>query len=353
MPSGVGCWPSGATFPAELPVQPKISVLLPAFNAAQTLSAALQSVVRQTESDWECVVVDDGSSDHTLAKAEMFAARDGRIRVVSGSHSGLVVSLKKGLLQCRGTLIARMDADDVMHRDRLLLQAQALESDATLAMVGCQVRLFPRGRLTEGRMAYERWLNSLTTGEMLVNDAYVECPLAHPTWMIRSEVLRRFSYRDRGWPEDYDLLLRLLEAGERIGSVPRRLLLWRDAGSRLSRNSDTYSQRRIVECKAEHLCEGFLRSCRDYLLWGYGDTGKALSRALRVRGRRPIIIAELHPRRIGQRIDGALVIPRDQVLAYRGLPIVVSVAGAVARRKIRGLLSRMGFCERRDYVVAA
>src|SRR5438045_3826610 len=100
---------------------------MPAFNAARTLSSALHSVQRQTERDWECVVVDDGSSDHTRATAAEFARTDPRVRLIAREHSGIVAALQAGLAECRAPLIARFDADDLMSRRRLELQRVALE----------------------------------------------------------------------------------------------------------------------------------------------------------------------------------------------------------------------------------
>jgi hypothetical protein len=77
------------------------------------------------------------------------------------------------------------------------------------------VRCFPRAALGAGMRAYEAWLASVDSPERVRREAFVECPVAHPTLAIRAELLRAFGYRDRGWPEDYDLLLRLLEAGHR------------------------------------------------------------------------------------------------------------------------------------------
>src|SRR5262245_35962950 len=96
---------------------PRVSVLLPAYQAEATLAVALRSVVRQRETGWECIVVDDGSSDGTLACARRFAAADARFRVVAMPHAGLVATLTAGLAECRAPLVARMDADDLMHRD--------------------------------------------------------------------------------------------------------------------------------------------------------------------------------------------------------------------------------------------
>ena len=196
---------------------PRVSILLPVRNAESTLAACLRSLQRQTASDWECIIIDDGSQDASLTYARWFAARDPRLVIISTPHQGLVTALNTGLQHCRGRFIARMDADDLMHRHRLASQLQMLDDYPNLAAVGAHVRIFPRRHLREGRRAYERWLNSIDTPRRVCEDAFVECPIAHPTLMIRHSVMRTQSYRDCGWPEDYDLILRLLAAQHTIG----------------------------------------------------------------------------------------------------------------------------------------
>lgn len=332
---------------------PGISILLPAFNAERTLAAALRSVQRQSDPDWECVVVDDGSTDGTRAVAERIAHHDPRVQVVTGPHRGLVSALRIGIARCRARLVARFDADDLMSRRRLQLQRSALQAAPELVAVGCHVRLFPRATLRPRRVLYERWLRSILTPDDVARDAFVECPIAHPTLMIRGEALSHFGYRDLGWPEDYDLVLRLLGAGLQIGVVPRRLLHWRDGPARLSRTSESYSIAAFVNCKAAFLASGFLAHSERYLLWGYGDTGKSLAEALAQRGRHPAAIIELHPRRLGQLIRGVQVVGPESLPGLPTLPLVVSVAGLTARTEIRAALQRMGRVELRDYICAA
>jgi glycosyltransferase involved in cell wall biosynthesis len=327
--------------------------LLPAFDAASTLAAALRSVQRQTEQRWECVVVDDGSRDATRELAQTMAREDARIRVVVRPHAGIVSALRAGIAECKAPLIARMDADDLMSRRRLELQSRALTEAPELAAVGCHVRLFPRAALREGRRNYERWLSSISSSESVQREAFVECPVAHPTLMIRREILAKLDYRDMGWPEDYDLVLRLLEGGHRIGVVPERLLHWRDGETRLSRTSPAYDIAAFVRCKAEFLASGFLARSERYVLWGYGDTGKALADALAQRGKHPAAILELHPGRLGQTIRGVRVQRPEALPGLPRLPLVVSVAGLGPRTEIRAALAQMKFVETRDYVCAA
>jgi hypothetical protein len=313
----------------------------------------LQSIQRQTEQRWQCVIIDDGSQDASLAYARQFAACDPRFVIITMAHQGLVSALNRGMALCCAPYIARMDADDLMHRRRLAMQLDMLERHADLTAVGCHVRLFPRRHLRDGRRAYERWLNSIHTAPQVCREAFVECPVAHPTLMIRRRVLTAFAYRDCNWPEDYDLILRLLTQRHIVAVVPQRLLSWRDSPQRLSRTSHTYALTRFTACKAAFLASSFLAQTSTYILWGYGQTGKALRRALCGHGKMPSHIVELHPGRLGQRTHGALVIPPAMLTQIPRRPIVVSVAGAPARHDIRTAMQQMGFVESRDFICAA
>ncbi|HSJ97968.1 MAG TPA: glycosyltransferase [Myxococcota bacterium] len=333
---------------------PQVSVLIPARDAAATLPACLASVRRQSEPRFECVVVDDGSADATRAVAERFAADDARFRIRVTPRRGLVPALLDGLAACRAPLVARLDADDLAHRRRLELQAAALAADPTLAGVGCHVRVFPRAGLRPGLRGYEAWLRGIRDARAVRAERFVECPLPHPTWMLRREALLVAPWRDAGWPEDYDLLLRWLEAGRRICVVPRRLVAWRDGPGRMWRTSPAYAPERFVACKAHFLARGPLRHSAEYVLWGHGATGRALRRALAAEGRHPAAIVEIHPRRIGRRIGGAPVVRPEAIPAVRrGLPLVASVSGAFARSEIRAWCARLGLREDVDFWCAA
>lgn len=332
---------------------PSVSILLPVRNAAATLSVCLRSIQRQSKSDWQCIIIDDGSQDDSVICAREFASRDPRFRLIETAPHGLVEALNIGSPYCRGSFIARMDADDIMHRHRLAIQSHVLEANPSLAAVGCHVRLFPRRHLRDGRLAYERWLNCITSERRLREEAFVECPIAHPTLMIRRDVLSTFGYRDCGWPEDYDLILRLLNSGYNLDVVPKRLLSWRDHPTQLSRTSPVYRITQFTACKAAFLATSFLSVTGNYILWGYGGTGKALRRALAQHGKHPAYIVELHPRRLGKTIHQAPVIPPEALVQTPKHPIIVSVAGEQGRGEIRAAMQEMGFQELRDFICAA
>jgi len=332
---------------------PLVSILLPVFDAEGTLPTCLASIARQTETRFECVIVDDGSRDGSRAIAERFAAADPRFRVVATPHGGVSEASNRGLDHCRGALVTRMDADDWMHRERLAHQLAAFAADPALDALGTRVRYFPRVRMGDGLRAYEAWLNGLDDPRRVRADAFVECPVANPTLMLRRERFQSLGYRDRDWPEDYDLVLRLLAEGGRIGVVPRRLHAWRLHDARLTHTSAIYAVERFTACKAHYLAAGLLKGHATYLLWGYGRTGRKLARALRAHDKHPAEIVELHLGRLGQTIHGAPVVSPAALGPPRGLPLLVSVAGADARGLIRTELARMGWRECVDFVCAA
>ena len=208
---------------------PRVSVLLPVRNAAPFLPDALDSLRDQTLEDFEVVAVDDGSTDGSLDLLDTVARQDDRFVVLKQEASGIVPALERARFAARGPYLARMDADDIAPLDRLQRQLDRMEADPSLALCGIGVRYFPRDLLKEGRVRYEAWLNSLASHDEIVRDIFVECPLAHPTFLMKAPwVASAGGYQEGPWPEDYDLVLRLWEKGARFARVEGEPLLWRD-----------------------------------------------------------------------------------------------------------------------------
>lgn len=332
---------------------PRVSVLLPARDAAVWLAAAIASLEAQTFSDYEVIAVNDGSTDATGSILDAWALRDGRVRVLHRPARGIVASLEEAATEARGELLARMDADDVAYPTRLAEQVALLDSDASLGACGTQVRYFPRERVRGGARRYERWLNSLTQPAELERDLYVECPIAHPALMVRRELYERAGgYQDRGWPEDYDLVLRIHAAGGRLANVPSVLLDWREGDQRLSRTHERYAHAAFQRCKAHYIAGTRLRG-RQVVVWGAGPVGKGFARALAAEGVRIAAFVDLDPRKIGQVVHGAHVIAPDRINEFRGCYAVAAVAGAAARTEIRAALAAAGWEEVAEFCAVA
>jgi glycosyltransferase involved in cell wall biosynthesis len=334
---------------------PRVSVLMPVRNAQATLEEALASILAQTLDDLEVVALDDGSTDRSPEILETAAERDPRVRVLTRPPLGLVPALERARQAARAPLLARMDADDRAESDRLEAQAALLDADANLVLVGTHVRYFPRESLGDGALRYERWLDSLESPGDLDRDLWVECPLAHPTFLMRAGAVEAGGgYRDRGWPEDYDLLLRLRMAGGGLGVVPRVLHHWREGPDRLSRTDPRYSLDAFRRLKSRFLARSPLLRERDgVLIWGAGPVGKSFARALIEEGVKIRAFVDLDPRKVGQEIHGAPVVPPEGIERFRDALGLAAVGKEGARSEIRASFAAAGWVEGRDFVAVA
>ena len=337
---------------------PAISVLMPCYNAAATLDEAVESILGQTRKDIELIAVNDGSSDGSGDLLEAWEGRDVRVTVLQRSHEGLIEALNAGLAVCRAPLVARMDADDRAHPERLEAQAAFLAEKEEIAVVGCRVEGFPATEVREGFRIYLDWLNSLETPQEIAREIFVESPLAHPSVMMRREWLGQVGgYQDWGWPEDYDLWLRLHLAGARFAKVPRLLLAWREHPLRATRTDRRYSVENFLRAKAHYLMRGPLRGRESVLVWGAGQMGRRLSKHLLREGAPLKAFIDIDPAKIGRTRRGAPVIaPEGLPALWESIPrpvLLVAVGSRGARGLIRGQLAELGWVEAQDWWAVA
>jgi glycosyltransferase involved in cell wall biosynthesis len=335
---------------------PSISVVVPVRDAAATLGVALGSLHAQTRPDWECLVVDDGSTDDSPALAARFAAEDRRFRLLARPPRGLVAALNDGLAEARGRFIARLDADDVCAPERFALQAAWLERDSALGLVSCQVRFGGDRQLQAGFARHVDWLNSLLTPEAIARNRFMESPVAHPSVMFRRELVGRWGgYRDGPFPEDYELWLRWLEQGVRFAKAPRELLLWTDRLDRLSRRDPRYSPAAFAAVKAPYLARAIRRCLRGRALWIWGagrETRRRLT-GLLAEGLTVNGFIDVDRKKWGRHRDGRLVIGPDHLPRPDEALVLAHVGKLGARELIRERLVAAGFEEERDFWVAA
>jgi len=318
---------------------------MPAKNAETTLPAALGSILRQELEEFELVAVDDGSDDKTLSILEGLAARDRRVRVIPIKSSGIVEALNTGLAEARGALVARMDADDFSHPQRLGLQAGFLNKNNDISVVSSLVRLFPRSRLKPGMLHYESWVNSVMSPKDIDRDLFVESPHPHPAVMFRkSDITALGGYRDMGWPEDYDLWLRAAEAGLGMAKLPDTLLWWRDGSSRLSRDHGMYTAENFRKVKAHFLYRWRLAGARKLQIWGAGRDGKTWAKLLIKTGFEIVQFIDIDKKKVGGQACGGIPVvwPADII---KGIPILCAVGIKGAREQIRDYLAADGYEE--------
>ena len=332
---------------------PRVAVVVPVRDEEPFLLEALESLSAQTFSDFEAIVVDDGSTDGSAALAEAHARIDSRFRVVRMPAAGVVAAMERGRSEARAPLVARMDADDVALPDRLEVQVEALEAEE-LSACGGGVEYFPAAAVRDGARRYERWINGLTTVEAARRDVFVECVLPSPALLVRRDVLDAVGgYRDCGWPEDYDLVLRLWAHGARFRNVERVVLRWREHPERLSRTHAAYSLDAFVRCKVHHLRATLLRPFDAVVIWGAGPVGKSFARELAARDVSVRAFVDVDPRKIGKVVNGAPVVAVDDAPRFGGAFALGAVAGEEARTRIREMVAAHGRREGVDFVAVA
>lgn len=332
---------------------PRVSVLLPARNAAATIDSAVASICAQTCGDFELLAIDDGSVDATRAHLDAWAARDRRVVVWSTAGVGLVAALNQGLARAKGEFIARMDADDVSLPNRFTESLARLDASPDLAGVGTAVEIVRADQPpSPGLLAYGSWLGTLTTPERLFADRLVESPLCHPTVMLRAAALvDAGAWRDDEVPEDWELWLRLLERGHRLVCLPSVLHQWTDSETRLTRTDARYQRSRHTLLRARTLARRLRGS--PVAIWGAGDTGIALCRALTPLGVSVERFIDVNPKKLGQRIHGARVVWPDDLGPPGATHIIAAVGARGARAEIRAFLDSRGFDEGVHFTCAA
>jgi len=338
------------------PAGPAISVLMPVHNAATTLPGAVQSILDQTEADWELLAVDDGSTDGSEEILRDCARRDARVRVLAGPHRGVVHALNRGLAAARGRLIARMDADDLCAPERLARQRSYLDAHPTVGLAACQVRFGGDEDRAAGYARHVAWTNSLCAHEAISLARFVESPLAHPSVMFRREVpMQHGAYRQGDFPEDYELWLRWLEAGVRMEKLADTLLVWRDSPGRLSRRDPRYAAEAFHRVKAGYLARWLtLHNARHprVVLWGAGRVTRRRARLLQAEGIAIDAYVDIDPRKIGRAIEGKPVLGPSALRTPGGCFVVAAVSSAGAREQIESALVAAGHRAGRDYILA-
>jgi Glycosyl transferase family 2 len=214
---------------------PRVTVILPTFNAGRYLEPAVRSVLNQTWRDFELLVLDDGSSDTSAEVLGRLAAEDRRIVNRRRENRGLAATLNELITLARGEYVARMDADDLCYPDRLRLQVQFLDNSPSHVAVGGRVVLID----DDGEQIGIR--DDMPCGAAQIDAMLLagEWPVVHPTLMVRRAILIAVGcYNERFRAnEDHDLFLRLSEAGP-VSNLPDVVLAYRQTCGSLSKRHE-------------------------------------------------------------------------------------------------------------------
>jgi glycosyltransferase involved in cell wall biosynthesis len=206
---------------------PKVTVLMPVYNGERYLKEAIESILDQTFTDFEFLIINDGSTDRSVGIIESYA--DSRIRLVdNGENLGLIKTLNKGIDLTRGEYIARMDADDISLPKRLEKQVGFMDSHPKVGICGTWARIIDERGLIKG-------LRKVPAGRTALTLCWRPSPFIHSSCIMRSTLLQKNKYSlEYPHAEDYALWLTLSRTTG-FHNLDEYLLLYRIHGTNIGR----------------------------------------------------------------------------------------------------------------------
>ena len=329
-----------------------VSILLPFRNSAHTLDAAISSIVEQSFDDRELVLIDNASTDESPSIGRHWAGNEPRIRVLHEPRIGIAHALNTGLAHAEGGYIARMDADDISHPERLAEQVAYLDAYPEIGVLGTRTRFASSVPESRGMQAFVQWQNALLDPHAHYVKRFVDAPLAHPTVMFRRELVEQFGGYDTGpLPEDHELWLRWMDAGVCFAKLPAELLTWNDHAHRLSRTHSNYSVDAFFNTKVKWLARWMKRKLNGRPVIIAGTSALCRNRAAMLEAEGIVIGAftDVRPREV----PGYTFIPHDQLPPAGEAFIVSFISQRGTGDRIAEFLASRGLVEGADFVLAA
>ena len=305
---------------------PLISILIPFKNTESYLSDCLNSIVQQTYSNWELLIVDDGSTDESYALVQTYANKDARICLLRNEGSGIIEALRTAYKQAKGRFVTRMDSDDVMALNKLEQMQKSLVTFGEGYLALGQVRYFSDTGIGNGYKRYETWLNTLTSQGTNFDEIYKECVIPSPCWMVyKTDFERCGGFTANRYPEDYDLAFRFFQQG--LKCIPSNEILhhWRDYPVRTSRVDTHYAENSFLELKIHYFLKLSHDKEKKIIIWGAGTKGKKVAQILIDKNTSFDWVCD-NPKKIGKDIYNTLLKPFESLTEIKNYQCIVTVA---------------------------
>jgi len=326
-----------------------ISILIPVRNGADYLPECLNSILAQTHESWECLIVNDNSTDNTWDILERYANRDSRIKCYQSDGHGITPALRTAYNKSKGEYITRMDADDLMLPQKLevLITGLIKHGNGHLATGG--VEYFSDDGVGDGYIAYADWLNGLTSEGKNWDDLYKECVIPSPCWMLsRADLDTCGAFGSDRYPEDYDLTFRMYASGLKIIACEQILHKWRDYPQRTSRNDPNYADNRFLELKLHWFEQLELELDGTLILWGAGKKGKQIATDLNDKNVKYTWVTD-NVKKVRRDIYGQVLQLPSEIDYTHQVKVIVSVANREEQQQIVQVLESQNLLKGQHY----
>ena len=250
-------------------VNPKVSVIMSVYNGAKYLDQAIDSILNQTFSFFEFLIIDDLSTDSSLSMISAFAAKDSRIKIIKNNENiGLTKSLNKAIREAKGEYLARIDADDLSYPDRLTEQVAFLDNNKSFALVGSWAEIIDDQNAVLRTVEYPVESNSLKKVLIKYN------PFFHSSIMIRKSVLDDVGLYNETYKfaQDYELYFRIAKKYN-IANIPAVLIKYREIANSITGNKNRKQIGFVIKAKLKSIRDGqysklyYFYMIRSYLAW--------------------------------------------------------------------------------------
>jgi glycosyltransferase involved in cell wall biosynthesis len=328
---------------------PTISILMPVKNTAPFLNECLDSIINQSETDFELIAIDDHSTDESHSILNEYSIKDKRVKVFKNLGIGIIEALRLAYSKSSGNYISRMDADDVMSLDKLAVLKYNLIAFGSGHIASGKVKYFSATPLGAGFKNYELWLNSLIEKGTNFEGIYKECVIPSPCWMVYREDLEKCQafYPDK-YPEDYDLAFRFYKEGLKAIACSKVLHHWRDYATRTSRTHVHYADHTFLDIKMNYFLELDRDTTKKLVVWGAGDKGKKVAKILIAQNIKFTWICD-NPKKISRDIYGQILYPLIALDTIENSQSIITVANLKAQIEIKLHFEERNLILNKDY----
>ncbi|MBN1597659.1 MAG: glycosyltransferase family 2 protein [Bacteroidales bacterium] len=329
-------------------MQPAVSVIMPYYNAAESLKASIGSILNQDYDDYELILVDNNSDDESYDIASQYSKSSKKIRLIKELKKGMVFALNAGIENSAGKYIAFSDINTISDVSRLGLQYEFLERNPDVDLNSCCVK-FDGNELNEPQLfEYIQWNNRLISHDDIFLNQFIEPPVIHSSLMLKRKLIDKYGkYRIGCFQHEYELILRFLNNSVKMYKLTNSLVELNDSINKLSEISNNYSEHAFYEIKSYYLYKWLKRNNRFFpkiVVWGAGRDSRQRFSFLQDLGISPKFF-----------IDQWANPPRN-VIEYKQLStagknfIVSYVKNREARGTIREFLVNLRYTEGKDFI---